>query len=89
MPRVNRPWSVYLLRCADGTLYAGATNDIARRLLAHGRGTVKYTRGRLPVELWWIEEVGERGAALAREAAIKKLSRREKLLLGEPSIRRA
>jgi putative endonuclease len=42
-------WSVYLLRCADGTLYAGATNDLSRRLVAHARGEVKYTRGRLPV----------------------------------------
>src|SRR5437867_802366 len=48
-------WSVYLLRCADGTLYTGATNDVERRLDAHARGEVKYTRGRLPVALAWIE----------------------------------
>jgi putative endonuclease len=75
-------WWVYLLRCADGTLYAGATNDVERRLLAHGRGAVKYTRGRRPVALAWAEEIGERGAALSREAALKKLSRdaKERLL---------
>jgi putative endonuclease len=72
---------VYLLRCGDGSLYAGATNDIERRLEAHGRGTVKYTRGRLPVELAWLEVVGDRGAALSREAAVKRLSRQVKLLL--------
>ena len=77
-----RPWSVYLLRCADGTLYAGATNDIERRLVAHRRGGVKYTRGRLPVELWWIEEVGGKGPALSREAALKRKSRAHKLALG-------
>lgn len=74
-------WSVYLLACRDGTLYAGATSDIERRLVAHGRGAVKYTRGRLPVELAWLEVVGERGAALSREARIKRLSRRDKLAL--------
>src|SRR5262245_14317774 len=57
-------WSVYLLRCADGTLYAGATNDLARRLRAHAAGRVKYTRGRLPVALAYAERVGTRGAAL-------------------------
>ena len=76
-----RTWSVYLLRCADGTLYAGATNDIERRLAAHARGQVKYTRGRLPVRLWWIEEVGGQGAALSREAAVKRKSRAQKLAL--------
>ena len=76
-----RPWLIYLLRCGDGTIYAGATNDIERRLAAHGRGAVKYTRGRLPVELGWLEEVGEKGEALSREAALKQQSRWTKLLL--------
>lgn len=74
-------WSVYLLACRDGTLYAGATSDIERRLVAHGRGAVKYTRGRLPVELAWLELVGDKGAALSREARVKRLSRRDKLVL--------
>jgi putative endonuclease len=92
-PGAPRLWSIYLLRCADGTLYAGATNDIDRRLAAHRRGGVKYTRGRLPVELWWIEEVGGKGPALSREAALKRKSRAHKLALGgrrrSPRLRRA
>jgi putative endonuclease len=75
----DRSWSVYLLRCADGTLYCGATNDIPRRLAAHARGRVKYTRGRLPVELAHVEPAGDRGEALRREAAWKRLRRSEKL----------
>jgi putative endonuclease len=77
----DKNWSVYLLRCADGTLYCGATNDIARRLAAHGRGQVKYTRGRLPVELAHLERADDKGAALSREAACKRLSRAAKLAL--------
>jgi putative endonuclease len=73
------PWSVYLLRCADGTLYCGATNDVERRLAAHGRGRVKYTRGRLPVELAHVEPAADKSDALRREAAWKRLPRREKL----------
>src|SRR4051812_39412509 len=71
-------WSVYLLRCSDGTLYAGATTDITRRLGDHGRGRVKYTRGRLPVALAFHEIVGEHGPALRREAALKRLTRARK-----------
>jgi len=73
---------VYLLRCGDGSLYTGATDDVARRLCAHqsGRGA-KYTRSHLPVELVYQEELCDRSAALRREAAIKKLSRGEKLTL--------
>jgi putative endonuclease len=75
---------VYLLRCADGTLYAGATNDLARRLEAHGRGKgARYTRARLPVELAWTASAKDRSAALRREAALKRLSRTEKLALVE------
>ena len=72
---------MYLLRCADGTLYAGATNHVERRLGAHGRGQVKYTRGRLPVVLAWVEEVGAWGAALSREAGVKRLTRAGKEVL--------
>ncbi len=74
-------WHVYLLRCSDGSLYCGCTNDLSRRLGAHGRGRVKYTRGRLPVELAYSEPVRGRSAALRREAAIKRLTRAEKLAL--------
>lgn len=75
-------WHVYLLRCRDGTLYAGATNDLARRLARHaaGRGA-RYTRSRLPVRLVFSEPARDRGAALRREAALKRLTRREKLAL--------
>ena len=73
---------VYILRCGDGTLYTGCTNDLPRRLQAHqsGRGA-KYTRSRLPVELVYQEAVPDRSAALSREAAIKRLVRRRKLAL--------
>ena len=73
---------VYLLRCGDGTLYAGFTNDLARRLAVHnaGRGA-KYTKSRLPVELVYWENFPNKSAALKREYAIKRLSRAEKLSL--------
>ena len=73
---------VYILRCGDGTLYTGCTNDLPRRLRAHqaGRGA-KYTRSRLPVELVYREAVPDRSAALRREAAIKRMDRRAKLAL--------
>ncbi len=74
-----RRWSVYLLRCADGTLYCGATNDVDRRLAAHARGRVKYTRGRLPVELAHLEAAADKSDALRREAAWKRLPRAETL----------
>ncbi len=75
-------WRVYFLRCGDGSLYAGATNDMARRLARHASGKGgRYTRSRLPVELVYEEPVRGRGAALRREAALKRLSRKEKLAL--------
>lgn len=74
-------WFVYLLRCADGSLYCGCTNDLGRRLERHQRGSVKYTRGRLPVELAYSEGAEGRGAAQRREAAIKRLPRPRKLSL--------
>jgi predicted GIY-YIG superfamily endonuclease len=73
---------VYILRCADGTLYTGITNDLARRVLAHGAGRAsRYTRGRLPVRVVYTETARGRSAALKRELAIKALSRAEKLAL--------
>lgn len=75
-------WHVYLLQCGDGTLYAGVTTDLARRVKEHGAGTgAKYTRSRLPVRLVWSEAVPGRGAAQRREAAIRRLTRVEKLAL--------
>ena len=81
-PNAAGGWFTYLLRCADGTLYAGATTDPERRTREHnaGRGA-KYTRSRRPVELVYRERCGGRSAALRREAALKKLSRAEKLAL--------
>ena len=74
----------YLVRCADGTLYAGWTTDLARRIQAHNEGRgAKYTRSRRPVTLVYSEAFGTREEALRREAALKRLSRREKLALIE------
>lgn len=73
---------VYILRCGDGTLYTGCTNRLEKRLAAHQSGKgAKYTKARLPVTLVYTEPAADRSAALRREAAIKKLSRREKLAL--------
>jgi putative endonuclease len=78
----RRGWHVYLLRCGDGTLYAGATNDLPGRLARHAAGKgARYTRSRLPVELAWSSRARDRAGALRREAALKRLSRAEKLLL--------
>lgn len=74
-------WCVYILRCADGTLYSGCTVSLPRRLSAHGKGRAKYTRSRRPVVLVYAEEVPDRSAALRREAALKRLSRSQKLAL--------
>jgi putative endonuclease len=73
-------WCVYLLRCADGTLYTGITNDLPRRLAAHraGRGA-RYTRGRCPLALVHTEPVRTHSAALRRELELKRLRRRDKL----------
>lgn len=75
-------WYVYLLRCADDTLYAGCTTDSQRRLKQHnsGRGA-KYTRARRPVSLVYVEQAEDHSQALRREAALKRLSRKEKLAL--------
>ncbi len=74
-----------MLRCRDGTLYTGATNDLERRLATHGRGKgAAYTRARLPVTLVWSEPAEDRSAALRREAALKRLPRGEKLRLIRP-----
>ena len=75
-------WYVYLLRCGDGSLYTGATDNVPRRLAAHQAGKgAKYTRSRLPVELVYQETLPDRSAALRREAAIKRLPRARKLAL--------
>ncbi len=69
----------YIVRCSDGTLYTGWTNDIEKRLAAHNAGTgAKYTKPRRPVELVYVEEFATKQEAMRREAAIKKMSRAEK-----------
>lgn len=73
---------VYILRCADGTLYTGYTDDVERRLRVHNSGKgAKYTRSRRPVALAYAEEWPDKSAALKREAAIKQLRRADKLAL--------
>ena len=76
------PWYVYILRCGDGTLYTGSTDNVEKRFTAHAAGKgAKYTRGRGPLTLVHTEELPDKSAALKREAAIKKLTRQEKLKL--------
>lgn len=75
---------LYILRCGDGSLYTGITDDVERRLAAHRSGKgAKYTRGRGPLEVVYREECADRSAALRREYAVKQLSREEKLKLIE------
>lgn len=72
----------YILKCADGTLYCGWTNDLDKRLAAHNAGTgAKYTRTRRPVELIYHEVFATKQEAMSREAHIKKMTRQEKLNL--------
>jgi putative endonuclease len=70
---------VYVLRCADDTLYTGYTTDVSRRVTEHNSGTgAKYTRGRTPVELVHVESFDSQSAAMRREHAIKQLDRDSK-----------
>lgn len=75
-------WTVYMLRCRDGSLYTGMTNDLPHRLAVHraGKGGA-YTRSRLPLRVVYTERRGSRGAALRREAELKRLPRAAKLAL--------
>ncbi len=80
----DKKWFVYILRCADGTLYTGMTDDVPRRVEVHNSGKgAKYTRGRLPVEAVYWAECESHSAALKREFAIKQLTRQEKIDLIE------
>lgn len=75
-------WTVYMLECADRTLYTGITNNIERRMKMHENGTgAKYTRGRTPLKLSYTESHESKSAALKRERTIKSLSRQQKLML--------
>ena len=71
-------WSVYILRCADDSLYTGVALDVARRLQEHqaqGAKAAKYVRGRMPLKLVYRREVGTRSAALKEERRLKRLSK--------------
>lgn len=74
-----KDWFVYILECADGTLYTGITDDVDCRLEAHNAGKgAKYTKGRSPVKVRYMETVKGRSEASKREAEIKKMTRKEK-----------
>ena len=76
------PWFVYILRCADGSRYTGITKDVKRRCQQHNDGTAsRYTRSRRPTKLAWQEAHPSRSSALKCEAAIKAITRREKMAL--------
>lgn len=73
---------IYILRCADDTLYTGVTNDVIRRVTVHNSGKgAKYTRSRIPVNVVYQEEYSDKSAALRREYQIKRITREEKLKL--------
>lgn len=86
MAAAERPWRTYLARCADGSLYAGVSNDVAARIAAHdaGRGA-RYTRARRPVVLAWRSRALGKSQAHRLEARLKRLQRADKLLLAGPS----
>ena len=81
---MEKRWVVYMLECKDGSLYTGITDNLPKRLQAHrmGRGA-KYTKGRAPLTLRYLEDCEDHSQALRREIAIKKLTRQEKLILCE------
>lgn len=75
-------WKLYMLKCGDGSLYTGITVDVQERFRQHSNGTgAKYTRGRGPLELVYVEECADHSQALRRELQIKAMSRAEKLAL--------
>ena len=82
-PREALPWHVYLLRCADSTIYCGITTDLIRRLREHNESPAgaRYTRGRRPVILVYSREFPDRSSALRHERNLKKMTRAAKLAL--------
>ena len=87
-PGASTLWCVYMLRCADGSLYTGITTDIVRRVAEHNEGGAigaRYTRSRRPVQLVHVESAATRAEAARREAAIKRLGRARKLALLAPA----
>jgi len=75
-------WFVYMVECADGSLYTGIARDLEQRIATHNAGKgARYTRSRLPVRLVWSEPARDRSAASQREAQIKSMGRNAKLAL--------
>ncbi len=75
-------WLLYILECKDKTLYTGITDDLPRRLSAHRAGTgAKYTRGRSPLRVCYVEECENKSQALKRECYIKGLKKHQKMAL--------
>lgn len=83
MSESDKTWQVYIVRCADTSLYTGIALDVTRRIHEHNNShlAARYTRARRPVQLVYSETCASRGDALRREMAIKKLSRSDKELL--------
>ena len=83
-------YSIYIVRCADGTLYTGISTDVARRLLEHedGKRGAKYLRGKGPLKLEYAEVVGDRSVASRAEFMVKQLDResKEELIVGRCSL---
>ena len=83
-----KQWTVYVLRCGDGTLYCGITNDLPARLAAHEAGKgAKYTRGRGPLAVVATQRCRDKRVALRIEHAVKRLTRPEKLALTPDALR--
>lgn len=81
---MDKQWLLYILECKDGTLYTGVTNDLKRRLAAHNAGKgAKYTRGRGPLKLRYVEACIDHVDALQKEISVKKLTTAEKWILCE------
>jgi len=83
---ICKPWSLYILKCGDGTFYTGITNDLERRFKMHQAGKAsRYTRSHGPVEMLYSEPCGDRSSALIRECEVKEWPRgkKEKLIAGE------
>lgn len=79
------PWFVYMVRCADGSLYTGIARDVAARIASHDAGKgAKYTRGRGPLALCAVRRCSSKGEALRLELAVKALSRTDKEALTKP-----
>lgn len=80
--QIEKQWVLYMLECGDGSLYTGITDDLNRRLAAHSAGKgAKYTRGRGPLTVRYLEHCESHSAALRREIQVKRLTRSQKLKL--------